>query len=215
MKINEKKSHYMVITRSKINFGTRIQMNNTLLENVNESKIVGVWITSNMKWDKNTRELAKKAYMRMSMLTKLKYVGTCTEDLIDTYVRFIRSKLEYCAVVWHSSLTIDQRTTLERVQKTCLRVILGECYVSYEAALEMCNLTTLFQRREDRCLSFVKKCLTHPVHRKLFPPNNNKFTPNKKNKHSSREQFHVNYARTEAYRHSTVPYLQRMLNNLN
>ena len=74
--------------------------------------------------------------MRMSMLTKLKYVGTCTDDLIETYVLFIRSKLEYCSVVWHSRLTGEQRNLLERVQKTYLRVILGECYVSYEAALE-------------------------------------------------------------------------------
>ena len=72
-----------------------------------------------------------------------------------SWVLTIRSLVEYCAVVWHSSLTEEQINSIERVQKTCLRVILGENYVSYGAALEMCNLKTLFQRREDRCLSFA------------------------------------------------------------
>ena len=54
-----------------------------MLDKVEEAKIVGVWLTSDMKWTKNTRELTKKAYSRISMLTKLKYVGVTTEDLID------------------------------------------------------------------------------------------------------------------------------------
>ena len=114
-----------------------------------------------MKWEKNTKELTRKAYSRMSMLTKLKYAGVCTEDLLDVYVLFIRSIAEYCTVVWHSSITGDLIRRIEMVQKTCLRIILGDNYVSYEAALEMCNLSTLVYRRESRCLSFVKQCLEH------------------------------------------------------
>merc|ERR1712081_17088 len=96
------------------------------------------------------------------MLTKLKYVGTKTEDLIDIYILYIRSLVEYCSVAFHSSLTQEQEQKLERIQKTCLRVILGEMYISYEAALEMSGLKTLKQRREIRCLKFSTKCLNHP-----------------------------------------------------
>jgi hypothetical protein len=103
------------------------------------------------------RDCKKKAFARMSMLTKLKYVGVCTEDLLDVYILFIRSLTEYCSVVWHSSLTLEDINMLERVQKICLKVILGEMYVNYEAALEMCNIQTLYKRREDRCLNFEKK----------------------------------------------------------
>ena len=144
------------------------------------------------------------------MLTKLKYAGVSTEDLIEVYILFIRSVVEYCAVVWHSSLTVELRNSLEMIQKTCLKVILDDHYVSYSAALEMCGLTMLFQRREDRCLSFAQKCLKHPSLRNMFPLNPN----NTNNKYTSREVFKVNFARTDTYKDSAIPYLQRRLNGL-
>ena len=153
MKINVKKTNYMIFTRTQINFATRLNLNKNKLDKVEETKIVGVWLTSNLKWDKNTKELTRKAYSRMGMLTKLKYVGVCTEDLIDIYVLFIRSIVEYCAVVWHSSLTVELVGNLERVQKICLKLILGENYVSYSAALEMCNLESLLARNALNTLS--------------------------------------------------------------
>ena len=175
---------------------------------MDEAKIVGVWLTPDMKWEKNTKELTRKAYSRMSMLTKLKYAGVGIDDLIDVYILFIRSVLEYCTVVWHSSLTNELINRIEMVQKSCLRVILGESYISYGAALEMCNFDTLIDRRETRCLTFAKKCLKHPIHRRMFPLNSNNGDGNYK----SREKYSVNFARTNTYQKSAVPYLQRLLN---
>ena len=57
------------------------------------------------------------------MLTKLKYVGVNTEELINIYILYVRSLLEYCAVVWHSTLTVEQKNNLESVQKLCLNPI--------------------------------------------------------------------------------------------
>jgi hypothetical protein len=154
------------------------------------------------------RDCKKKAFARMSMLTKLKYVGVCTEDLLDVYILFIRSLTEYCSVVWHSSLTLEDINMLERVQKICLKVILGEMYVNYEAALEMCNIQTLYKRREDRCLNFAKKSLKHPVNKRMFPLNTAKHDLHEK----SKEKFTVNFAKGEALKKSTIPYLQRRIN---
>ena len=69
----------------------------------------------------------------------------------------VRSVLEYCSVVCHSSLTQELSSSLEVVQKTGLKIILGDNYVSYSAALEMCKLKTLAGRREDRCLTFAQR----------------------------------------------------------
>ena len=142
------------------------------------------------------------------MLTKLKYVGTSTEDLIDIYILFVRSVAEYCSVVFHSSMTQEESEKLERIQKTCLRVILGEMYVSYEAALEMTGLQTLSLRRGKRCLDFSLKCIKHPKNKRIFPLNNREFGQAQHTK----ETFEVNFAKTGAYKKSTIPYCQRLLN---
>ena len=76
------------------------------------------------------------------------------------------------------------------------------------AALEMCGLQPLYERREERCLDFALKCCKHPKNSRIFPLN-----PRKEGGVlRAEEKFMVNFARTEAYRKSTIPYCQRLLN---
>ena len=42
--------------------------------------------------------------------------------------------------VWHSSLTVHQNNALERIQRVCLKLILGKDYVEYINALGSCEL---------------------------------------------------------------------------
>ena len=107
MQLNAQKSKYMVFSRSETEIATRIALNGETMERIEEIKLVGVWLTTWLDWDKNTREIFRKAYARMTMLTKLKYVGVNKDDLLNIYILYIRSLLEYCSVVWHSTLTQD------------------------------------------------------------------------------------------------------------
>ena len=156
--------------------------------------------------------MQESLYARMTMLTKLKYVGVNNEDLLNIYILYIRSLLEYCSVVWHSTLTLEQSNNLERVQKLCLKVILGSEYNGYTQALKERGLDRLSDRREQKCLNFGFKSLLHPVHANMFPVNPqvaSKTSHERKNK----EHFTVNWARTDSYRTSAIPYIQRMLND--
>ena len=143
MKLNEAKSSYMVISRSETKFATRLTLNNQTLDKISVTKLLGIWISEDLSWSRNCQEICQKAYSRLSIITRLKYVGVGFEDLLDIYILFIRSVTEYRAVAFHSSLTGQQSDKLEKIQKTCLKVILGEMYISYSAALEMCGLKTL------------------------------------------------------------------------
>ena len=68
------------------------------------------------------------------------------------------------------------------------------------------TMKTLKQRREDKCLAFSLKCLKHPELKRLFPKNENAYTLRNK------EEFKVNFAYTEDYRRSAIPYCQQLLN---
>ena len=64
-------------------------------------------MATSLRWRTHSArtKICVKAYSRMSMITKLKYVGVTIEDLIDIYILYIRSITEYCSVVYHSRLT--------------------------------------------------------------------------------------------------------------
>ena len=72
MKINSKKSKTMIFNFSKNHkFSTRLQLGGEILEIVNEAKLLGTTITNDLKWDKNTEELVKKANKRMEIIRKI------------------------------------------------------------------------------------------------------------------------------------------------
>ena len=125
------------------------------------------------------------------------------------YKQFVKSKLEYCMVAMHSSMTQQQTNLLERCQAVSLRIILQYNYISYEAAMKMTGLEPLSDRRQKRCLDFSLKCIKHSQNRRFFPKN-----PNLENEGHirNREEFVVSFGRTKAYQNNAIPYCQRLLN---
>ena len=168
-------------------------------------KVLGVWLDEDMSWDFNTKQLCQKAFARINMLCKLKYVGIKREDLLTIYKLFIRSVSEYCSVVFHTSLTIKQSKKIELIQSTSLKVILDSDYCDYESALQLCNLNTLSERRQVRLERFAVKCVKDKFNKNIFPLNNNIH---------NKDSFQVNFARTNKYLISAVPQCQRLLNKL-
>ena len=83
MQMNEAKCNYMSFSSSLSKFATRLSINNVLLERTSVTKLLGVWVSDDLSWSRNCKEICIKAYSRLTMLTKLKYVGTSVEDLID------------------------------------------------------------------------------------------------------------------------------------
>ena len=81
-----------------------------LIETIEETKLLGTIITSDLKWQRNSEMLIKKAYQRMRMLQKLKSFDVGEADLVTIYVLYIRSILELNCPVWHYSLTLDDET---------------------------------------------------------------------------------------------------------
>ena len=127
MKINEKKTKFMVFNFTKnFQFGTRLSINNQPIEMIEHTKLLGTIIQNNLSWDLNTKELVKKANARMEILRKVSTFNPGIVDMKTIYIMYIRSILEHSAPVWHSSLTAENKNDLGRVQKTALKVILGE-----------------------------------------------------------------------------------------
>ena len=122
---------------------------------------------------------------------------------------YTKSILEYSAVVWHSSLSQNIISDIERVQKSVLKIILKERYKDYESALKDLNLESLSKRREMLCLKFAKKSLKLQNFKNMFPLNNKKLHIMKQRKE---KKFYEKHAHTDRYKKSSIPFMQKLLN---
>ena len=99
-------------------FTIDLKLKNEPLEVVKETKLLGVYVTSDLKWNKNT-----DVNKRMRILHRVSKFTSNEQDLLLIYKSFVRSKLEKSASVWHSSLTKENETDLERVQKSAMKIV--------------------------------------------------------------------------------------------
>lgn len=125
------------------------------LEVVEEKRILGLIIRSDLKWSSNTKSIMARAYSKLWIIRRLKYLGAEGQDLVDIFCKHVRSVLEFGAPVWHSGLTLTEKYDIERVQKSFCHIYLGGKYESYHGALKQVGLESLEKRREKLCLKFA------------------------------------------------------------
>ena len=134
---------------SKHQFNTRLKLEHKNIDQIHETKLLGLVLRDDLSWKSNTDLITKRAHTRMLILRNLYQFDVPVLDLIEIYILYIRSVVEHSAVVWHSSLTKGEQKDLERVQKAALKIILKDNYTSYEEALTATGLTTLTARRTN------------------------------------------------------------------
>ena len=170
MKLNEKKSKVMVFNYTRnYQFSTRVHLNDTLLETINETRLLGTIVSSDLKWHANSKMLTKKGYQRMTILRKLYEFDIHVDDLVLIYSQYIRSILEFNSNVWYSSITNEEREDIERVQRVACQIILKDDYETYSQALQKLNLQTLSDRRQMLAGRFATKCANSERFKDLFP----------------------------------------------
>ena len=132
---------------NNLKFSIRNKLNDKNVEVIEKTKLLGTVITNDLKWDRNTENILRKAYARMAILRKLSSFQAPENDMKQVYISYKRSLVEQSSNVWHSSLTNENEVDLERIQKIALKIILNDKYKSYENALNMLELDTLKDRR--------------------------------------------------------------------
>ena len=216
MVINEDKTKVMLFNQGrKYDFLPHIETESgDMLEVVEEVKLLGLVVRSDLSWRSNTENLCKKAYQRLWMLRNLKKFGANTAELLDVYNKQCRSVLELAVPAWAPGINGTEVKQLERVQKTAFAIILGDGYRSYKHALQKLEVKTLESRRKDICLTFGKKALKSDQFSKWFCLND-KTEPVINTRYSETktvEKLKPVITRTRRYMRSPIPYLTNLLN---
>ena len=172
-----------------------------------ETKILGYWLTSDMKPGKHVSHILKIAYGRLWAISRLKSANVNNDDILHFFNVKIRSVLEYAAPVFTSMLTVENTGDIERIQKIAFKVILNENYSSYTQACDILNSKSLESRRKDLSLTFALKSLKSKNHSHFFKQRTCMIYKLRKIK-----AFEEPLCHSERYKSSPVPYLTRLLN---
>ena len=72
MKVNNVKKTKTIIFNfsKKYKSSTQLSVDDENIELVNEAKLLGTFITDDLKWNKNIKEIVKKAYRRIQLLNR-------------------------------------------------------------------------------------------------------------------------------------------------
>jgi hypothetical protein len=140
----------------------QLTLGNELVERVHSSKLLGVIISDDLKWEEHIHYINSKAGKRLYYLRELKHAGLSKEDLICIYLALIRPVCEYACPVWSTCLTLEQKQTIESIQRRSLRII--NPILNYDEARSEYNLPTLEERRDKLCMKFFRE-MCNPNHR--------------------------------------------------
>ena len=127
-------------------------------------------------------------------------------QLFDVYMKEIRSILEMAVPVWHSSLTKQQSSDIERIQKVAFRIILDSNYTNYDLACTKFNTETLQNRREKLCLKYARKNLKSD--HSFFETLSSNVTT--RQKRSIVKEYKCNFSR---FSKSSIPFMSKLLNS--
>ena len=199
MKFNFSKKH---------DFPLEVYMGQEVLEEVTEMKILGVIISSDLKWQSNTDYIVKKAMSTIWLIRRMKQMGVSESLLADFWAKEGRSRLELAVPLWHSGLSVRQTAAIERCQRVAVAAATGAGWQEYDATLARLGLTRLAVRREKLCRTFATRTVARSRHGDMFP--------RREHGHFTRRggnAFQEDACRTRRRHNSAHPYLARLLNH--
>ena len=131
--------------------------NEEILDVVEETRLLGQVLTSDLKWYANTKSIYSKAISKMWLLRRMKIMQMDPKIIFDYYQKEIKVLAEQGVIIWNSGLTKGQERDLEKIQKVAFKIILADDYGSYELALSFCGAQKLTDRRLQLCTNFAIK----------------------------------------------------------
>ena len=108
-------------------FQPEVQLPHTdsYLDVVEHTRLLGIQISTDLKWAKQTKFLQDRANSKLWMLRRMKILNIDPDIIVDFYFKEIRSICEMACQVFHSGLTKNQSKDIEKIQKRALKLILG------------------------------------------------------------------------------------------
>ena len=130
MKANAEKCH-LIVTKTDANI--TINLENEIITNTTEEKLLGVLIDNKLKFDKHVNNLCMKANQKLHALSRIsEYMSTSKLRLVMK--AFINSQFGYCPLVWmFHSREINNR--INSIHERALRIVYKNKILTFDELL--------------------------------------------------------------------------------
>ena len=211
MKINVKKTQLLVISPPN-GYQTSAVMrqddggNIALVETM---KLVGFTFGSRPGAAAHLEVVRDRIKRRMWMLYNLRDAGFKGRVLYRLYCCYLRSIIDYCSVVYHPMLTLEQEGELERLHNLAIKVCFGFGKPSDQVKEEQ-GIESLAARRRRRFDVFLRRAITNPRFGKRWFPARDSIRKGLRRTRLIREARSLTWRRF----HSPLESLRRRANKL-
>ena len=138
-----------------------INLGNTKIQFVKETKFLGIWVDENLNWNAHTSKLITRLKRNTQLLSNHhNFLDTFTLKLI--YHAQIQSHSNYGLILWGNMATCDALNKLRTVQNKCMKMLQSDCQpLQTYKDLKLLNLSQLIDLENNK--------LAYKIHHKHLP----------------------------------------------
>lgn len=216
LQLNLCKCNVISFHRSKTPILYDYSFNGRLLGRVEVIKDLGVYFDSALTFKHHYNFISASSLKMLGFLCRIVKEFTCLKVIKLLYITLVRSRLEYCSVVWSPFYKSDI-SQIERIQHKFLRYIAYKKKIStddidYTQLMDTLNIKSLASRRDRNDLIILYKIINNYIDSPELLSRINFKVPTR----SSRQQnlFKVPYHKSNYCYYSPLSRLQRLANSL-
>ncbi|KAI5696730.1 hypothetical protein M8J77_019243 [Diaphorina citri] len=168
MELNIKKCKVMTYHTIKHPYIASYTINNVTLDRIYEVKDLGVTFQPNLRFNAHFNIIRNKSLQMLGLLYRHTRDFQCPSTLKMLYYAYVRSRLEYCSIVWSPQYLVHMKS-IEAVQRKFLRMLAYKCGTriidhEYENIMRDQNIMSLKQRRDVHDLTFLVKLIQNKIY---------------------------------------------------
>ena len=212
LKINQEKSKAMLFNRAKKHdFSPKLSLiPGQDLEVVEELKLVGYQLRSDMRTISNTEYIVKRAWKRMWVVRRLKALGASEQELLKVLRAQVLSVLQFATPAWSTLITGQESNRIESVLRTGLYLVYGERFVSFSWALREAKISSMKEQRRKMFEKFTIDCISSTKFRKWFVRTEGNTGPVTR---KQKPYFKPVPGRTQGFLRSAIPQMVKLANS--
>jgi hypothetical protein len=183
--LNVQKCFAMSYSRKKVSIENCYFIGNTPLKSVNTIKDLGIIFDTSLSFSSHIRSLLSESYKLLGFVKRNTRSFQNLEAIMKLYQTLIRSKLEYCCVVW-DSIPMSDSDSLEILQNKFLRYLYFKKF-SHACPFDLpsSDLRNIFEisklslRRKLSLVALVHKIINCSVDSRVLLENICLYVPNR------------------------------------